>query len=58
MRDWSRAGYRRAENLVLTSLQLASKIQALFLASLSIGFGIALCRAAKSLYYLVGVVGG
>ena len=49
---------RRAETLFLMSLHLSSKIQSFFLASCVFGFGVALWRAAKSLSFLVGEVGG
>ena len=39
------------------SFHVSFEIQVLFLASCAFGFGIALCRAAKSLSYLVMVVG-
>ena len=58
MRDWSLAGYRRAETLLSTSLHVVSKINAFFLASLAVGFGTDLRRAAKSLPSLAGVVRG
>ena len=55
---WSLAGSWRAETLPLTSLHVAANIHAFFLASWSLGFGMALLRAAKSPSYLVGVVRG
>ena len=58
MSSWSLAGYRRAENLLLKILHLATDIHAFFRASLDLGSGTALLRAVKSLTSLVGGVGG
>ena len=58
MMDWSRAGSWRAENLASTILHMDPEIQALFLAYPAFGFGISLCKAAKNLSSIVGVVGG
>ena len=57
MNAWSRAGYRSAETLVLTSLHMSTDIHAFFCASRVFCFGIARQRAATSLSTLVGVVG-
>ena len=56
--DWSRTGYRHAVNLVSKSIHVASEIQAFFLVSLYLGFGIALRRAANIPSSLVRLVGG
>ena len=55
---WYLAGSWRAETLSLTSLHVSLKINAFFLSSQALGFGMDLHRAAKSLSSLVGVVRG
>ena len=57
MNAWYFARSWRAENLLLTSLHVASEIHSFLLASCTRAFGTARCRAAKILSYLVGLVG-
>ena len=58
MSDWSRAGSRHAETIMLMSLHVAVKIQAFSRASRAFGFANILRRSAKILPSLVGVVSG